>query len=231
MIGIVVFAAATLALNVYALVLVLTRSWLYRVPVYRPMVWNIALSLMPTIVLVAAVALLELAVDAGSRALLGVVLAVGGVIWLLLLPNAAYLITELNFSHRREDSPVPAWYDIVQTLTLALSGVANTLLNVTLAQLLVVSLIFPNVTHPFTRPASWIVVAGILVLVTLGMYLGRYLRVNSWDIRHPIGFLGKLVDHFRVRANRLEAFGFCLTHSILLALLDALTGVPLLIQL
>ena len=32
----------------------------------------------------------------------------------------------------------------------------------------------------------------VLVLVAFGMYLGRYLRFNSWDLRHPVSFVKKL---------------------------------------
>ncbi|MFD6860643.1 hypothetical protein ACFWCF_25310 [Rhodococcus sp. NPDC060090] len=36
-----------IALNIYALAMILARSWIYRVPVYRPMVKNFFLSVAP----------------------------------------------------------------------------------------------------------------------------------------------------------------------------------------
>lgn len=217
-------------LNVYALVLVLLRAPVYRVPLYRPMVWNIVLSVLPAVVLIGILAvLLTLAGPTEGNVAFWITIIAGGLVWLLLLPNAAYLITELNFNHRDPDSPVPLWYDIVQVLTLTLSGVMNALLNIVLAQLVITVILYPNQQRPFARADSWIFVAATLVLVTIGIYLGRYLRVNTWDIRHPIGFMKRLGEHFRVRANVLEAFGFCVTHTLLLGILYLIFAAPILL--
>lgn len=59
------------------------------------------------------------------------VLILGLIVWLLLLPNAGYLITKLNFNHRDHDPvEVPLWYDIVGILTLAMSGIMTMCFNV-----------------------------------------------------------------------------------------------------
>lgn len=228
--ALVIAIIGVMLLNVYALILVLARSWVYGVPVYRPMVWNIFLSVLPAGVLIATGMMLTLTSFTDSGPAMLAVIALGALVWLLLLPNAAYLITELNFTHRQQGTPVPLWFDIVQTLTLALSGVANALLNIALAQVLATLILYSGSPYPFLRPTPWIAVLTIIVLVTLGMYLGRYLRVNSWDVRHPFGFVRKCFDHFRVRANVLEAFGFCLTHSMLLVVLYFMCIVPVITQ-
>ena len=57
------------------------------------------------------------------------------------------------------------------------------------------------------------------MLGAVGVYLGRYLRFNSWDVRHPASMLRKLVAHLRQRGKALEAGGFVLTHALLIALL------------
>ena len=59
----------------------------------------------------------------------------------------------------------------------------------------------------------------VIVLGAVGVYLGRYLRFNSWDVRHPASMLRKLVAHLRQRGKALEAGGFVLTHALLIALL------------
>src|SRR5699024_12595057 len=94
--------------------------------VYRPMVWNIWLSISPALVLLAALVSLTFAEIIASLVLRWVTLIFFGLVWLLMLPNGAYLITEMNFSHRREEEAVPLWYDIVLVLTLALSVGAST---------------------------------------------------------------------------------------------------------
>lgn len=220
----VVLGAA--ALNLYALVLVVLRGPVFATRVYRPMLLNIALSLAPALVLALVLGALLGAVALASPVAVWLVVVVGGLAWLLLLPNSAYLVTELNFSHRRDGEDVPLWFDIVLVLSLALSGVVNTLLNVLLVQVVLVAVAYPNDAAPLERASSWIVVVVVLALVTFGMYLGRYLRFNSWDVRHPGGMVRKLAGHFRERRNLAYAAGFCLTHTALLAIVYVLVMGP-----
>lgn len=213
-------------LNVYAFVLVGLRAPLFRTRLYRPMLLNIVLSIAPAIVLALVLVGLLMAATVGSAPLLWSILIIGGLVWLLLLPNSAYLVTELNFSHRREYEAVPLWYDIVLVLTLALSGVMNALLNVMLAQFTLVVIAFPNTDRPLAHASSWTLVAILLVLVAFGMYLGRYLRFNSWDLFHPSSFVRKLGDHFGVPGRIREAAGFVVVHAVLFAILYLLVIAP-----
>ncbi|GAB2991788.1 DUF1361 domain-containing protein [Actinotalea caeni] len=220
--------AAVVGLNAFAALLVLARAPLYRTRLYRPMLLNIGLSLAPAVVLLLVLAgLVAVAVAAPSTVLLWTVVLIGGAAWLLLLPNSAYLITELNMSHRRGTESVPLWYDIVLTLSLALSGVMNTVLNVYVVQAIYVLIAHPNTSRPLAGADSWVLAGVVLLLVTFGMYLGRYIRFNSWDIAHPASFARKLGTYFREPGHARDALGFCLTHTILLALVYLIvTGVP-----
>lgn len=214
-------------LNLYALVLVLARAWVFRTRLYRPMVLNLALSVAPVVVLVATfVTLLVVVTVAPSRGAVFAVVGVGGLVWLLLLPNAAYLLTELNFSHRREDDPVPLWYDIVLVLTLAVSGVLNALTNVVLAQLMYVAVVRPNAAAPFDAPDSWVMAGLTLLLVSFGIYLGRYVRFNSWDLLHPASFVRKLVRHVREPGRARTIVAFCVMHTALFAFLYLVVVAP-----
>ena len=226
--AVVLLTVGTLLLSLYALCLVLLRAPVFGTAVYRPMIINIGLSLTPTAILIAVLgAMIGITLLAPSAVALWAVIAVGAAGWLLMLPNSAYLITELNFSHRDESERVPLWYDIVLVLTLALSVVFNTLLNLALAQSLYVLVVRPNDDHPLRHPDSWVMSVVVLVLVTFGMYLGRYIRFNSWDIRHPISFVRKLVGYFAERGHVREALGFCTAHSVLLAILYLIVVAPL----
>lgn len=218
--GIWFVIAGAVALNVYALVLVLLRAPVYRTRLYRPMILNIGLSIAPIVALIATIlGMVAVVTTDASTAVFWIVLVLGGGIWLVLLPNAAYLITELNFSHRAEDDPTPLWYDIVLTVTLALSGIMNALLNVALAQTLYSLIRYPNSEAPLAHTSSWVVAAVIIVLVTVGIYLGRYIRFNTWDLLRPIRFARILVKHFSEPGSVTTLIGFVLVHSILLACL------------
>lgn len=219
-------------LNLFALALVLLRAPLFRLPVYWPMVLNVGLSVAPAVVLGIGVALVMFVVTVvPNQALLLAVIALVLVVWVLLLPNAAYLVTELNFSHRRPtNDPAPLWYDIVMVLSLALSGVLNMLMNVLLVQFAYVLLVRPNDNDPYRQPDSWVLVAVTLVLVSVGIYLGRYIRFNSWDLLHPWSFVRKLTEHFRVRAHLRTLTGFVVVHTVFFGLTYLLVVAPVVLM-
>ncbi|HEY0186233.1 MAG TPA: DUF1361 domain-containing protein [Cellulomonas sp.] len=205
-------------MNLAALLLVLGRAALFRTRLYRPMLMNIALSVAPVGLL--ALALLVLIVLTATGVPRPVVLVVvAGVLlgWLLLLPNAGYLITELNLSHRKAGDGVPEWYDVLLVLTLAMSGVLNTLMNVLAVQLVYVAIRY-NDEAALVRPEVRALVAGVLLLVSFGIYLGRNLRVNSWDIRHPFGLLAKIGRHLRGSGGAAAA-GFTVIGAVFFALM------------
>lgn len=217
---------AVLGLNVYAALLVVLRARIWRVRLYRPMLVNIGLSVAPVVVslvlVVAFVGLVSgtvrLGVPQAGPVVAVLVLVLAGGTWVLLFPNAEYLITELNLSHREAQSPVPLWFDIVQTLTLTLSGIANALVSLALVQLFAVVIVAPNATGPVPPAPSWAVAALVLVLGGIGVYLGRYLRFNSVDARHPVRLVRKLAAYLDTRARRVDLLAFVLTHTVLLAI-------------
>ena len=42
------------------------------------------------------------------------------------------------------------------------------------------------------RPAVWACGGTVLLLCGFGMYIGRFLRLNSWDILHPLALLRRV---------------------------------------
>lgn len=200
------------------------------------MILNIGLSLAPAAVMMIMGVLLLLLIQAqfpqpfaGIAAFL--ILGLGSLVWFLLLPNAAYLITELNLSHRKPNENVPLWYDIVLVITLALSGILNTLANIAVAQIMI-AVLTDETEYGFTgSPVPWIGLAVTLLLVALGMYLGRYLRLNSWDLLHPSSMFRKVRDHFGTKGNIAAACGFVLIHALLLFILYLIVMLPSLTRL
>ncbi|GAB3149428.1 hypothetical protein GCM10027058_11740 [Microbacterium neimengense] len=96
-------------LNAYAALLIVLRAKVYRVPLYRPMLVNIGLSLAPVALafvgLVGFILVVPAALSLGalSAALpvtaIWIYLGIATLAWLVFFPNSIYLITELNFSH------------------------------------------------------------------------------------------------------------------------------------
>ncbi|MFD4180926.1 DUF1361 domain-containing protein [Rhodococcus sp. NPDC058514] len=214
------------ALNIYALVMILARSWIYRVPVYRPMLKNFVLSVLPLILLVAAVALAALASGLVSPILGVAVGVVGFLAWLLALPNSGYLITELNLNHRRENESVPLWYDIISVLTFAMSGVINTVLGILAAQFAFVLAVYGDDNEAVEALPVRAVGVIVIVLVTVGIYLGRYLRLNSWDVRSPTRMWTKFREHFDGWPQIGNFALFCLTHTLFLLIVYGIVAGP-----
>lgn len=209
-----------LGMNVFAAVLVVARARVFRTRLYRPMLLNLALCAAPLLVLLAGLLAAVLVRAAGGPpwaawAVAGVALLV----WLLLLPNAGYLVTELNLSHRREGDGVPMWFDIALVIGLAMAGVLTTVLNVFTLHAEYAILRHGDSVVGLRTADGRVLVGVLLLLVSLGMYLGRYLRLNSWDVKHPGSLVRKVVTHVVTERNAGALVGFCVTHTVFFALM------------
>jgi uncharacterized membrane protein len=93
-------------------------------------------------------------------------------LWMLFLPNAPYITTDLL--HLAPRPHVPLWYDLALLFSCAGTGLLLgyvSLLDVQAA-----------VEERFGRVRGWGVAAGSLFLSGFGIYLGRFRRWNSWEV-------------------------------------------------
>jgi uncharacterized membrane protein len=135
---------------------------------YRFLIWNLILAWVPLVLAMAAYGRARRRVDLTVAVLL--------VPWLLFFPNAPYLLTD--FIHLGE-GPAPLWYD-----ALMLSAFAWTGLLLGFASLYLVQMIL---RRAFGTVAAWLGVVMALSLGSIGVYVGRFIRFNSWDaLLHPI---------------------------------------------
>ncbi|MBD7920265.1 DUF1361 domain-containing protein [Cellulomonas sp. Sa3CUA2] len=209
-----------LLMNVFAAALVVARAPVYRTRLYRPMLLNLVLSAAPLVVLgLAVVVVLPLLVVGTPRPLVWAVGVVLGLVWLLLLPNSGYLITELNLNHRREGERVPEWYDVLLVLVLAMSGVLTTVLNVFLVVLVALVVGSEDSAAPLDSTRARVLEGVLLLLVAFGIYLGRHVRLNSWDVKHPHHLVRKVVDHLRSPGAVGNAIGFTLLGALFFGLM------------
>jgi len=214
-------------MNALAVLLVLGRAAAFRTRLYRPMLLNVGLSVAPVLVLGAGVLLVAVALAVSLPR--GVAIAVEVVVllvWLLLLPNAGYLVTELNLSHRRPEDQVPEWYDILLVLSLAMSGVLNMLMNVFLVQLAYAGVRFDAVDALEGVEIRMLTVV-VLALASFGVYVGRNVRVNSWDVLHPWSLVAKIVRHLRDGRHARDAVGFTLVCGAFFGLMYLVVVGPL----
>jgi uncharacterized membrane protein len=135
---------------------------------YRFLIWNLTLAWVPFALAAAAYARARRRVDALVWLLL--------VPWLLFFPNAPYLL----ILHLGEgEGPAPLWYD-----ALMLSAFAWTGLLLGFASLYLVQMILRRAVGP---AVAWLGVLLALGLASVGVYVGRFIRFNSWDaLLHPL---------------------------------------------
>jgi uncharacterized membrane protein len=129
---------------------------------YRFLVWNLFLAWVPFLLALVAYA-------SATRQLTGATVLFG-VLWLLFFPNAPYLLTD--FIHLRESPAAPLWYDALMLASFAWTG-----LLLGYASLYLMQMIWERAAGAL----SWLGVIGALALASFGVYVGRFLRLNSWD--------------------------------------------------
>ncbi|PWD52648.1 DUF1361 domain-containing protein [Serinibacter arcticus] len=230
--AVAVGALCVLGVNLYAAALIVLRARRYRTPLYKPMLLNIALSNVPIVLAVLGLVVVLLAqipvIEDASLSWVGpTAFAATAVVFVAFFPNSAYLITELNFSHRKEGDGVPMWFDIVMTLTLTMSGILNAIVSLSLVQTFLMFGFDVRQEFPLAPPPwTWAVAAGVLLLACIGVWMGRMIRLNSWDIVLPWRIVVKMVRHLRQPGKVRELLGFTVAHWVLLALLYVAVYAP-----
>ena len=164
--------------------------WIYTGnPVYVFLLWNLFLAWLPLLAALPAPALRRF-----PPLLLG-----AGAVWLLFLPNAPYLLTDLMHLGRWGD--VPFWYDLLLLLVFALTGLLLGFVSLDIMQTLVSDIL--------GRFAGWIFAVTALALSSVGVYIGRFLRWNSWDaLLQPTGVVADLLALLRQPWHHRSAYVF-----------------------
>jgi uncharacterized membrane protein len=131
---------------------------------YRFLVWNLFLAWVPVAAALAAT------VAAQKRATVAVVIASG--LWIVFFPNAPYMLTD--YIHLGEGfSAAPLWYDALMLSAFAWTAMLLGFFSLYLMQ---------RLWTPYVGPiGSWVLVVLALALASFGVYLGRFVRINSWD--------------------------------------------------
>jgi uncharacterized membrane protein len=130
--------------------------------------------------------------------------------WLLFFPNAPYVITDIF--HFKERYPVPKWYDLLLVTSAAWNG-----LLLGFASLLQVEQFLGRTV---SRRKVQMLVLVFLVLCGYGVYIGRFLRFNSWDvISDPTDLLGESLRHFFLPHQHLPVWRFTMLFSVMLCII------------
>ena len=197
-------ALAALALASALCVALLVARWIYSDPgAYNFLAWNLFLAWIP---MIAAV----LVYDMHRRGKGAAPLLALGALWLLFLPNAPYLLTDLIHLGTRDDAPL--WFDLVLFTAFAWTGALLGFLSISLVQVVV--------RRAAGAVWSWAFVGGALVATSFGIYLGRSLRWNSWAlVTNPGPLLSDIWARVSDPLAHPRSFGMTVALSALLSVL------------
>ncbi|MCB2219613.1 MAG: DUF1361 domain-containing protein [Bacteroidetes bacterium] len=133
-----------------------------------------------------------------------------GVLWLLFLPNAPYIITD--FIHLDNTESVPHWFDLMLILSFAWNGLLFWLVTMFHFYQFMSDHIRPNIKS--------FLIQFITLLSSVGVYLGRFGRFNSWDaFFEPIGIIERVIYMILHPTHYPGFYGMTLTVYVFLALL------------
>jgi uncharacterized membrane protein len=196
-----VIAALVLATLVASGLLGLRLAYTHR-GTYSWLLWNLFLAWLP---LVSAL----FAYNLDSRSRLKWIMAVGcALIWLLFFPNAPYLVTDLI--HLKPKPEAPFWFDLILLVAFAWTGCLLGFVSLSLMQ--------EVVRKAVGRVAGWLFAGVVLLLSSFGIYLGRFLRLNSWDaFSNPLRILADISAPVLHPRSHAQPLAFSLLFAVFFA--------------
>ncbi|MEM9072785.1 MAG: DUF1361 domain-containing protein [Myxococcota bacterium] len=127
-------------------------------PTFGFLLWNLTLALVPVVLALP---------HRGGMLRFG--------IWLAFFPNAPYLVTDLVHLRQRG---APLWFDVGLIAAFAWAGL--------LASCVALHPMRLRVERARGRRAGWVFVVVVAALSGFGIWIGRFARLNSWDVvTHP----------------------------------------------
>ena len=125
-------------------------------------------------------------------------------LWLLFLPNAFYIITDLF--HLRPQHKIPLWFDLLLLLSFAINGLLVGYLSINYVQ--------DWMEERIGKAWAWFSSILVIILCAFGIYLGRYLRWNSWDvIADPHSVFYDITSRFINPVAHANTWGMTISYS------------------
>ena len=150
----------------FAIILNILRVILFGSVAFLYILWNILLATIPFFI--SSILLIY----TKKENIIKPFFIIGFIIWLIFLPNAPYVITD--FIHLGRIHSVPVMFDVFVLFSSAWVSLLMGLYSL--------SHIEKILLLKFTKKATNIFMTIIILFTSFGIYLGRFLRFNSWDI-------------------------------------------------
>ncbi|MBN2116236.1 MAG: DUF1361 domain-containing protein [Anaerolineales bacterium] len=160
---------------------------------YRFLIWNLFLAWIPFLISYVTYTMTI------RRKWIYIVIPIAAFFWLIFFPNAPYILTDFQHLANKWQQDMPVWYDVMMLVWFAFTGLLLGMVSLFLMQEII--------RREFGRWTGWAFVALVTGLSSAGVYMGRFLRWNSWDIlRNPTGIA--LYSFERVQDPSLQSIGF-----------------------
>jgi uncharacterized membrane protein len=131
------------------------------------LIWNLFLAWIPFMLAYVAHAV------SWRKASLYLIIPLIAFLWLIFFPNAPYMLTDLQDLTRKAND-APLWYDVIIVVWASWTGTLLGVISLYLMQDIII--------RRFGRTSGWVFVFVISILSSFGIYIGRFVRLNSWDI-------------------------------------------------
>ena len=130
--------------------------------------------------------------------------------WLLFIPNSFYIITDLvHFARIRT---APKWFDLLLIFSFAWNGVLCGIISLRRVEIMTALM--------RRKQFSVLLVFAVMWLSAFGIYIGRFLRYNSWDIiTDPFSLAGEILDMIIHPFANEYAWGMTLCYGIFMTVL------------
>ena len=119
------------------------------------------------------------------------------------------MATDLFHLHKREGLPI--WYDLVLILLFSITGLY---------------LFFISIQHVVTilnyklpKINKLLFLTFVFIATSYGVYIGRFLRLNSWDIIHPFGLARQCLSTILYYPRFIDMCSFTIIYSLFLGLI------------
>jgi uncharacterized membrane protein len=168
---------------------------------YANLLWNLFLAWLPYIFAVVAASLYGVNPRRWWLIFLFIFL------WLVFFPNAPYIVTDFYYLDPRP--PVPLWFDISLIAIFAITGCFLAIASLRSIHLMI--------DKSLGRVLGWLFALFALGLASLGVYLGRFGRYNSWDILlEPKSLVKEIASNLLNPLDNLGFVGFTIMFTSIL---------------
>ncbi|HMS23307.1 MAG TPA: DUF1361 domain-containing protein [Candidatus Saccharibacteria bacterium] len=130
------------------------------------------------------------------------------IVWLGFLPNSFYLMSDLI--HLQSSGDTIILFDIAMVMSFIINGLILGYMSIYIVH----SLLRPRMTSR----QSWLAVQLIFLASSFAIYLGRYLRWNTWDILfNPFGLIFDISERIINPVLHIQTYIVTFTFFIVLS--------------